>query len=391
MHKRKKFVSKTIVINKHKILAYVICFIFGIIIFATINIASALFPNKLNISDNIYKYILNSGLSYVLNPDLSSDKFLSFFNFDEYSKKALAITLPLKYDSEHAVQESTAEDKTSDDAATQTSTQASDDVYATQPPQTEYPIESVSVSNAGKSIQVNNATNYAINPAEFLKRSLSFKNMASKKPTVLIVHTHTTESYTPNDKTTYSQADSDRSTDSSKNIVKVGEAFAAELEKNGIKVIHDKTVHDYPSYNGAYQRSLATISANLKKYPSIQVVIDVHRDGIIRSDGTKVGVSTQIDSQKTAQLMLVTGTDANGLSHGNWRDNAAFAFKLQETAIGMYPGLMRPVNIRKERFNQHLTKGSLILEVGSNGNTLDEAVLGVKYFANVMANVLKNY
>ncbi len=230
-------------------------------------------------------------------------------------------------------------------------------------------------------MKINNATKFPADLSEAASRSLSFTK--GDGPLVLIMHTHTTESYIDS-----AAQNSDRSTDSSKNMIAIGEEIAAVLEQNGISTVHDTTVHDYPSYNGAYTRAMATIKANLEKYPSIQIVLDVHRDGLVKADGTKLKVVCDIDGKQTAQTMLVVGTNGLGLSHGNWKENLTFAAKIQKKACQDFPDLMRPLNLREERFNQHLTKGSLILEIGSNGNTMAEAKLGASKLASAIADVI---
>jgi stage II sporulation protein P len=247
------------------------------------------------------------------------------------------------------------------------------------------PIEEVKIS---KGMTVSNKTNYDVNAEAMAMQDLKFR-IDKKGPQVLIVHTHTTESYTPNGQNEYTSSDSDRNTDPNKNIVQVGNAICDALNQAGIETIHDTTVHDYPSFNGAYGRSLSTVKKNLGEHPSIKVVLDVHRDGLVREDGTKLKVSTEIDGVKTAQVMFVVGSNASGLLHDNWKENMKFASKLQKKANELYPTLMRPINLREERFNEHTTLGSLIIEVGSNGNTLDEAVQGGTRIADVIAKVLK--
>ncbi len=230
-------------------------------------------------------------------------------------------------------------------------------------------------------MKINNATKFPADLSESASQPLSFTK--EDGPLVLIMHTHTTESYIDS-----SSKNSDRSTDSSKNMISIGEDIASVLEQSGIGVVHDTTVHDYPSYNGAYTRAMATIKANLEKYPTIQIVLDVHRDGLVKSDGTKLKVVCDINGEQSAQTMLVVGTNGLGLSHGNWKENLKFAAKIQKKACQEFPDLMRPLNLREERFNQHLTKGSLILEIGSNGNTMAEAKLGASKLAEVIAAVI---
>ena len=236
-----------------------------------------------------------------------------------------------------------------------------------------------------KGLEVSNATDININPNDFLNKKLSF-SLDKKGPQILIIHTHTTESYSEE---SYLRNSSDRNLDESKNIVAVGEAMTEIFNKNGIEAYHDKTVHDYPSYNGAYQRAATTIRNDLEAYHGIKVVLDVHRDGITKEDGTKVKLLTEINGKNTAQVMLVVGTNTN-LPHDNWQENFKFAVKIQAKALEEYPTLMRQINLRKERFNEQMTLGSLIVEVGTNGNTLDEALEGGRDIAEVISAVLKD-
>lgn len=236
-----------------------------------------------------------------------------------------------------------------------------------------------------KEIKVSNNTDYTVNPEDFLNKPLTFAQKDAE-PLVLIMHTHTTESFSED---TYQKGAPDRNLDEGKNITAVGNAMKEVFSKNGIVAIHDKTVHDYPSYNSSYQSAEATIRKNLNENSSIKVVLDVHRDGITRADGTKVKMITDINGEKTAQVMLVVGTDTN-LKHDNWRENFKFASKIQAKADEFYPSLMRPIDLRKERFNEQLTEGSIIIEIGANGNTMEEAIRGGERIAEVISAVLKD-
>lgn len=235
-----------------------------------------------------------------------------------------------------------------------------------------------------KGIKVSNATEYAVTPQEFVNKPLSF-NLDESGPQVLIMHTHTTESFAEE---SYVKGAPDRNLDETKNVTAVGEAMTRVFLENGINAIHDKTVHDYPSYNSSYQSADKTIQKNIRNNPGIKVVLDVHRDGITREDGTKVKMVADINGEKTAQIMLVVGTDTN-LPHENWRENFKLASKIQAKAVEFYPSLMRPIDLRKERFNEQLTLGSLIIEVGSNGNTMEEAIRGGERIAEILSIVLK--
>lgn len=247
-------------------------------------------------------------------------------------------------------------------------------------PTEEAPIREV---KSKSDMSISNRTNISVDPNLLADEALCFSLEKTDKPQILIFHTHTTESFSD---VTYISGSSDRNLDETKNITAVGEAMAEVFKTCGIETIHDKTVHDYPSFNGAYTRSLATVKANLEKNPQIKIVLDIHRDGIVKDDGTKVKVAADINGEKTAQCMFVIGSNAN-LTHDNWKENMKFACKIQRLANEMYPGLMRPIILREERFNQQVSTGSLIIEIGSNGNTLSEAVRGGKYMAEVISKL----
>lgn len=232
-------------------------------------------------------------------------------------------------------------------------------------------------------LKINNATNYSVDINSLCGRELPF-DVNAEEPQVLVMHTHTTECYDGDQMS----GETERNTDETMNVVAVGNEICSVLEENGIKTIHDTTYHDYPSYQGAYSRALTTIENQLKEHPSIKIVLDIHRDAFIYSDGSKLEVSCEENGISTAQVMIVAGTNSMGLWHEYWMDNLTFAAKIQNAAEIMYPGLMRPINLRTERFNEHMTKGSLILEVGSNGNTLEQAKAGGRDVARAIAAVL---
>ncbi len=258
-----------------------------------------------------------------------------------------------------------------------------------------YPIKAVDSSQSktlgqksGK-ILVRNDTNFGVNIDEMLASKLDFGRNDSP-PEVLIVHTHATESYAEAGATSYQTDKSDRSLDETRNVIKVGEAVKNVLEKKGIKVTHDKTLHDHPNFNGSYENSRKTVEKYLSKNQGIKIVFDIHRDAFVYDDGSKAKFVTKIDGKETAQLMFVVGTSGGGLDHPDWRNNMRLAVKLQNHISKKYPTLMRGINLRNERFNGHLTKGSLILEVGSSGNTMEEAVRGATLAAEEIADFLNN-
>ncbi len=211
----------------------------------------------------------------------------------------------------------------------------------------------------------------------------------TEEPQILIIHSHTTEAYAMDGTDIYTESGTARTTDNYYNMVRVGEAMAEVFRAAGFGVVHDTELYDYPTYNGAYTRSGAAIEAWLEQYPTIQIVLDVHRDALEAEDGTVYKTAAEVNGEKVAQCMLVVGTDAGGQTHDNWRQNLALAVEVQHQVNADYPTLARPIVVRSSRFNQQLTPGSLLVEVGTHGNTLQEALAAARLFAQSMAEVFQ--
>lgn len=225
-------------------------------------------------------------------------------------------------------------------------------------------------------------------PADYWEKELALKlQPADQGPQILIMHTHATEAYTMDGNDVYTETDESRTTDENYNMIRVGEEMKEVFEDQGLSVVHDKTTYDYPGYNGSYGRSLAGAESYLEKYPTIQVVLDVHRDALIASDGTVYSKTTTIDGEDVAQVMLVVGTNDGGLTHPNWEDNFTLAVRLQGAMLAIDATLPRNIDLRSQRFNQHLTPSSLLVEVGTSGNTLQEALAGARLFAQAAGQV----
>lgn len=244
----------------------------------------------------------------------------------------------------------------------------------------------VSEDAAAETVYFKNQTDYAIDMAALLAQTCPV-SLGKEGVQVLIMHTHGTEAYTPSAGHTYTATGEYRTTDSSANMLRVGQELCDLLNSRGISTVHSNTLNDYPAYNGSYNRALADIQSYLKQYPTIQLVIDVHRDAIA-SGGTYYKTAAEIDGEQTAQLMFVTGTDAGGLQHDGWRDNLVFQAQLHRKLNSRYPGIMRPISVRTSRFNQHMRTGSMLLEVGACGNTLEEALAAVQLFGETLADTL---
>ena len=210
-------------------------------------------------------------------------------------------------------------------------------------------------------------------------------------PQILIVHTHGSEAYTPAGEDVYVASDPYRTTDCLYNVVRVGEEMAKVFRDNGFQVIHDTNLYDYPAYNGAYERSRTAVQGWLAQYPSIRFILDVHRDALADSDGTPYKLVTTEGEEKVAQVMLVVGSNDSGAEHPNWRKNLALAVHMQLQLTADHTSLARPITLRSSRFNQDLSPGFLLVEVGGHGNTLQEAVAGAELFAQSAAKVLQEF
>ena len=177
-----------------------------------------------------------------------------------------------------------------------------------------------------------------------------------------------------------------RTTDLNYSVARVGTELTNYLKNKGFNVEHNTTYHDYPAYSGSYNRSLETVQGLLLESDT-QIVIDLHRDAVGSSN--TYAPTVKINDQYAAQLMFVIGTDGGGLEHPDWNQNLKFAIKIQEKANEMYPGLFRPIIVRNSRYNQHVTTGSSIIEVGATGNTLDQCILSMQCLSNIFEEVCK--
>lgn len=235
---------------------------------------------------------------------------------------------------------------------------------------------------------ISNSTEYELSIQD-LQQTFSAE-LTNEEPQILILHTHGSEAYTPADRTDIVWSGEYRTTDSRYNVVKVGDEMAEVFGEAGISVLHDRTLYDYPSYTGAYDRSLAAIQSYLTQYPSIRFILDIHRDAVADAQGNQYKVVSTIDGLGTAaQLTLVVGSDGSGLTHPNWMENLRLAVAIQEETLAEYPTLMRPVLLRNSRYNQHATTGSLLVEVGAAGNSPEEAALAGRLLAEQMIKVLQ--
>ena len=258
------------------------------------------------------------------------------------------------------------------------------------------PVIAADLSSASYAI---NTTNYAVSAED--ARNTPFPSSTAipeEGPLVLVLHTHGTECYFE-DKTNLSQFAAEgvesyflqnetsfRTEDPDKSVVRVGSVFAETLNENGIPTIHCTVMHDKDDFNSAYEKSAETVKEMLRQYPSIQYVVDLHRDSIERS-GSYVKSLTTLSGEKSAQVMLVVGTNQNG-RHPNWRQNLAVATAWRDSMDTLFPSLSRSLYLRTARFNQEYLPGCLLLEVGSAANTLEEAETAAKAAAESFAEMI---
>lgn len=340
-------------------------FIFTIIVMLVLYITSYI----LNLNGNVYESYGKLSIDTVMmHKDKNRENTKSAFKINPDAIMSQASVYFTKYTP-----------KDNDDANTKESIHA-------MTPQVK-PVNEKSIES--HNVEIKNETNYNVNKEELINSEITY-SASGNNPKVLIVHTHACETYSDYNGIGLGDNGSYRTVNTGQNMVKIGKTISDVFRANGINVIHDTTLCDYPEYNSSYVKSLGVIEWYLERYPQIEFVFDIHRDAIEDKNGIPSKLTANINNKKCAQVMIVCGTDASGLNNPNWRENLTLALKIQKNLETMYPGLMRPVNLRKERFNMHKTKGSLLFEVGTHGNTLDEAIYAAENLATGIAVTIKS-
>ncbi len=252
----------------------------------------------------------------------------------------------------------------------------------------------VNVSNQVQygNVKVQNRTLQKVNIKSALETGAKLTITDKSKPSVLIYHTHTTESYVILDNGWYPKGMLTCVDDKSRNMVRVGDAICERLEAAGFTVIHDTDIHD-TDYTNAYKNSGKKMDEILKKYPEIDVTIDIHRDSIgAEKKNDRTAAVAEISGKKAAQLMIITGCEEGDVTDfPNWKDNFNFTIGLQKQLEDMYPGITRPVFFSERRYNMYKTRNSILIEVGSDGNTLDQAVYSGKLLGTALGEYLEKY
>lgn len=258
---------------------------------------------------------------------------------------------------------------------------------------TEYKYGKSNATDVYENIWVNNKTaEHDIDIAAELKKEVDLKIENKSDPIVFIYHTHTTEGYQTLDLGWYSNSVVTRSNDPATNMVRVGDEIAKQLEEAGIGVIHDTTIYD-TTYSGAYYRSEDQIEKYMEKYPSLQVLLDIHRDAIKNPDtGVMTKPTAEINGKKAAQIMIVSGCEDGGVvGFPDWEYNLRFALNLQKECEDKYPGLVRPLFFCSRQYNMHKSHCSLLIEMGSDANTLDEAAYSGRLLGDALSSMLERY
>ena len=225
--------------------------------------------------------------------------------------------------------------------------------------------------------------------AKAVSDAVAVKYSLGKKAKILIYHSHTTEAYRQEGDDTYIEESSWRTTDKSKSVVKVGEELKRNLEDLGYSVIHDTTNYEPPALATSYSRSEQGMMSYKKKYPDIEMFIDLHRDAKGDYD---TGDYVEIDGKKCARVMFVVGKGTRKSDAGkikpDWKTNLKLASKLTEELRTYNTKLARDVRIKTGRYNQAFPEKCVLIEIGHNMNTLQEAINSTKYVADAISRVL---
>ena len=215
-------------------------------------------------------------------------------------------------------------------------------------------------------------------------RIVSLRCLRSEQPTILIYHTHTTEAYTQTEQNRYTESGEWRTTDNTKNVVAVGEALKEILERDyGFLVIHDTTDHEPPKLATAYERSLVTMQTYHERYPSIVLFLDLHRDAYTAESAPTDYLT--VDGTETARLMFVVGKGEKYAEKPYFEADYALAQRISQHLNSIAEKLARPVRVKTGRYNQHVAPNCLLVEVGHNANTLEQAIASMPYLAESIA------
>lgn len=229
----------------------------------------------------------------------------------------------------------------------------------------------------------NYSTLRGINYQELYNKTITLTQMSDS---ILLYNTHTSESYTNSEKYKFNYTGTFRTTDSNFNMISVAKKMEENLKEKNINAIQDTTPHDYGTYTSAYARSKVTVKDEITKNGNFGISIDVHRDA---TGDLSFAPKVNIKGINVAQCMFVMGVGTDSNRNPYYLDNLSLALQLQLLADKVYPGLFRPMLIRNSIYNQDLNRYSLLIEVGSTGNTLDEAYYATRCISNLLNIIYK--
>lgn len=213
-------------------------------------------------------------------------------------------------------------------------------------------------------------------------------HVGAQGPQILIYHTHTQEAYRQVSGEEYVEVGSWRTAQENSSVVAVGAALKKELESHGYAVLHDKTNHEPPTLKTAYARSGKTMERYAKDYPTISVFIDVHRDAYGDTEaGSKDYVT--VNGQPCARLMFVVGTGEATEEKPNYESNYKLALAVTNQLESIKKGFTRPIRVKTNHYNQYISDMCLLIEVGHNANSLEQALNSTRYVALALSRVLE--
>lgn len=262
----------------------------------------------------------------------------------------------------------------------------------TQPPETapavtepgaEDPERPVFTPEDAELVKVRDYSGNTADIPALLVQSLEW-DLTGEGPTVLIYHTHATESYTRTAADTYEPSADFRTLDTQRNMVSVGDRLEELLTAAGIGVVHNGTLHDYPSYDGGYDNSRQTVLGELEAAQGLRLLLDLHRDAAVDANGNQFTTTATVNGRESAQIMFLVGTGYPG-----WQENMALAVKLTALLEKMYPGITRGILTRTYAYNQDLSGGALLVEVGAAGDTREKALVAVEALAEAIIALAK--
>ncbi|OWZ83130.1 stage II sporulation protein P [Natranaerobius trueperi] len=195
----------------------------------------------------------------------------------------------------------------------------------------------------------------------------------SENGKVGIYHSHTTESFVPTTGEPFVE-------NLDKTVVRLGRKMVSELEQLGISAVHTEEIHDLPTRHESYSRSKPTVEQMLEEHSDIDVLLDLHRDGVPRDMTT-----AEINGEKVGKILILVGS---GEDHPNWRENYQFALKLQKELEKIHPDLSRGIRTRNFSYNQELHSRALLIEIGGHENSLEETMRTIPYFTEAIERAI---